>query len=146
MAGQGDPGPLPDHVTHLGALGVKARGELLEGAIASLRRRSTASRSRGGRRGAALRHAVHHDGLRRRSRRPSRQSGAAARTLTTSTSVQLAANLTLADRKRIRQDAIKKYSLEAVFPQYLRYFKRLHDQAWGKGYYETSREWLEVPR
>jgi glycosyltransferase involved in cell wall biosynthesis len=47
-----------------------------------------------------------------------------------------AQSLTIEDRQALRDNAIRKYSLEAVAPLYERYFSRLYS-LWGNGWYET---------
>ena len=134
---QGDPGPLPPHVTYVGHVGVKERAKLMNTAIATFA--PTTYREPFG--GVAVEaqfcgtpcittdHGAFVETVDAKWRCANMREFVAA--------AEAAQTLTRQERSVIRDRAVSRYSLEAVAPLYERYFNRLYD-LWGKGYYEEE--------
>ena len=135
LAGQGDPGPLPPHVTFWGHATVEERAQLMTHAVACFA--PTHYREPFG--GVAVEAQLCGSPC------ITSECGAFTETVDAEwrcathmefcTAALRAKELTNQERRNIRTRAQERYSLEAVAPLYERYFSRLYS-LWGRGYYE----------
>lgn len=135
LVGQGDPGPLEHHVKRFGHATIEQRAALFGNAIASFA--PTHYREPFG--GVAVEsqlcgtpcittdHGAFVETVEPRFRCASHREFVEA--------AKLASELDPMERETLRQSAIKRWGLEAIAPQYERYFGRLHSR-WGEGWYE----------
>lgn len=137
LAGQGDPGELPEHCRHIGPITIEQRGALMAGAIATF----APTRYREPFGGVAVEaqlcgtpcittdHGAFVETVDERWRCTNlREFVAAAR---------LAATLGSWERDGLRARAQAHYSLESVAPLYTRFFHRIYD-LWGEGWYQRE--------
>jgi glycosyltransferase involved in cell wall biosynthesis len=134
LCGQGDPGPLPDHVEFFGPANVQERAALVTGAIGAF----CATHFREPFGGTAVEaqlcgtpaittdHGAFTQTVEERWRCASHREFIIA--------ARLAMTLTPSERAVIRTSAESKYSLEAIAPKFERFFQRIIDR-FGAGWY-----------
>lgn len=137
LAGQGDPGELPPHVTRYGHATIEERGVLMACAVASFA--PTHYREPFG--GVAV------EAQLTGTPAITTDHGAFVETVAPEwrcashgefiEACRRARTLTHEERAAIRDRALARYSLHAVAPLYERYFGRLYAR-WGRGWYETD--------
>jgi glycosyltransferase involved in cell wall biosynthesis len=144
LAGQGDTGPLPPHCRFVGHVNIPQRNWLMQNAIATFTPTNFSEPFGGTAVEAQLTgcpaistdHGAFVETVERRWRCSTFKEFIDA--------AQAAKELRGADRLLIRQRARDKYSFEAVYPQYYRYFSRLY-ALWGQGWYEDDVEKIVLP-
>jgi glycosyltransferase involved in cell wall biosynthesis len=137
IAGQGHPGELPPHVTFFGQANVSDRAALFTNAIAAY----CPTRFREPFGGTAVEAQL--------CGTPAITTDQGAFTQTVREGWRCASHFEFCDagvraaaltpeqRATIKADASSKYSLEAIWPKYQRYFQRLVDR-WGAGWYQQT--------